>query len=219
MCILECHIADQATLRDAAAKLPIASLLPELTTLDCAAGGATPLAAARYLDSLAAGKPCTLSEGTGCPSKDFMTLRRAPSVTLSDYIIVFCANTIVQQTALITAVAYLRRLMTAPVEHHHDRHQGDGGITCNACAMAVQPLDVNPCNVHRLFAACAVIACKFVNDRVYPMSFYASQLQLKPDDLRKLEGELCRLLNFNLVVHGEEFNAASEAISAMHAVV
>jgi len=215
MCILDIHPTPTDGRRASAAttKLPIASLLPGLTTLDCAAGGATPLAAARYLDSLAAGKPCTLTESTGCPSMDFMTLRRAPGVALSAYIEEFCTNALVEQTALITAVAYVRRLVASPVPHHHDRHHTEG-VACQQCPAAHKAFDVNPCNVHRVFAACAVIACKFVNDRVYPMSFYASQLQLKPEDLRKLEGELCRLLNFNLVVRGEEFNAASSAISA-----
>jgi len=195
-------------------KLPIASLLPGLTTIDAAHSGATPAAFAKYMNSLTAGKPVEISKGTGCYSKDLMTLRTAPTLAMDKFIGHFCHAARVEQSTLVVIAAYMRRLMLAPVSHHHD----GANMSCVACECALQPVDVNPCNVHRLFAACAVIACKFVNDRVYPMSFYASQLQLKPEDLRKLEGELCRLLNFNLVVHGEEFNAASEDISAMHAI-
>ena len=194
-------------LLDAASRPSAAASLPGS---DRQATDAVAEAAARYLMSLTEGKPRECHECTGCAAKDVMLLRHPPNVTLTEYIATFCANTLMQETALITAVAYVRRLMTSPVEHRHD------GVVCEC---ALQPVDVNPCNLHRLFAACAVIACKFVYDRVYDFKFYAAQLRVARDDLVTLEESMCRLLNFNLAVHGEEFNAASLAIGAMGAVV
>ena len=220
MCILTdfkpaaADATDRLSTSAAASTLPIASLLPGLTTIDAAHSGATPTAFAKLAGVMTAGKPTEVSKGTGCYSKDLMTLRTAPALAFEKFVAHFCHAARVEQSTLIVIAAYMRRLATAPVPHHHDSRD----MACTDCPAANTPVDVNPCNVHRVFAACAVLACKFVNDRVYPMSFYASQLQLKPEDLRRLEGELCRLLDFNLMVHGDEFNAASEAIAAMHSV-
>jgi hypothetical protein len=192
--------------------LPIASLLPGLTTIDAAHCGPTPAAFAMLLTQMTAGKPAEMTESTGCFSRDLLTLRQAPALPLERFVAHFCRTASVEQSTLIVVAAYMIRLASKPVPHHHDHSSG----ACVPCAAVA--VNVNPCNVHRLFSACAVLACKFVNDRVYPMSYYAAQLQLKPDDLRLLEGEVCRLLDFNLVVHGQEFNAASVAISSMHAL-
>jgi len=67
-------------------------------------------------------------------------------------------------------------------------------------------------NVHLLFAAVAVVAAKFVNDRVYPMSFYARCLRLNRQDLCQLEAAVLGLLHYDLAMNIDEFNATSRLL-------
>ena len=188
------------------AATPVLSLRPA-AHLQCR--DVTAQATGAFLVAMTQGKANKFDSLTGCRGLDWFTLRLAPAVCISRYVTAFSNGVGLPPSALVVACAYLRRLAAAPCAHRH----ADGDEHAIECEGALHPVEINPCNIHRLFAACVVLATKYVSDRVHSMQYYAAHLRLTPDDLRRLEGQLCEMLGFNLFVRGDEFTAAAQAIA------
>lgn len=124
-------------------------------------------ALARFLQSEIQGKPTTINQSTGCYNKDLMTLLVAPNVDLEQFISRFAQASQMDANTMVMIAALMMRLSRQPMPPHtHNTGAQEAAIPCNALI----PFDLNPCNVYRLFAAVAIVTCKFMNDRIYPMS-------------------------------------------------
>jgi hypothetical protein len=66
-------------------------------------------------------------------------------------------------------------------------------------------LPTMPNNVHRLFAACFVVAVKLQDDRYYSNRFYSRVAGVPLEELNALELAALRILNFSLFVSQEEW--------------
>jgi len=172
---------------------PIATLLPDACAMEFCILPPNAESLAKLLSALIKKNNIQTAKATGRRSVDMFTLKDAPSLDLQTFIEEYIKEGLVDQPTLVFISALLLRL-----------------ISGTAHTPAV--VDVSIYNAHRLFAAVAVVAAKFINDRVYPMSFYAWCLRLEFKDLCQLESAILGLLNYDLVVHIDEFNATSRLL-------
>jgi len=192
---------------------PIATLLPDACAMEYAVLPPNAASLAKLCSSIIARNNVMTAKATGCQSIDIFTLQQPPNLDLQIFIEEYTVDAQVDQPTLVFISALMLRLMS--VNHHHHCDNDGFPMPCPGTAALGDSLGavvLSKFNVHRLFAAAAVVAAKFINDRVYPMSFYAWTLRLTIGDMRRLERAIVDLLNFDLVVHMAEFNAASRLL-------
>lgn len=134
------------------------------------------------------------SDASGHGSQDTMTVfhaLEAPSISVSDYVsrvskYVFCS-----EACLVTAYHYL----TLAVRRHSN-------------------LSLSSLTVHRLLITAVVLACKYLDDTSYNLSYYARVGGLPSSELANLEIHMLRMLDFRLDVSVEHYAAIEASLIA-----
>lgn len=107
--------------------------------------------------------------------------KKEPRISIAGYVARFRKFADCSESCYISALVYLDRL-----------------IQCTS-------YEITPLNVHRLYLATMVLSIKFNEDRYYDNEYYAALGGVDSDELRALEAEMMRLLDFKLFISYSKF--------------
>ena len=90
-------------------------------------------------------------------------------------------------------------------------------IYCERLMHAYPDFAVTPLNVHRLLLAEIIVSAKIIDDHYCRNSFFARATRTSVQDVNTMELELCRLLDFEMLIKLPEFTLYWDMLALHHA--
>jgi hypothetical protein len=120
--------------------------------------------------------------------KSIFSMKSIPTISLKDYLERVISYSKIENNTLITSLIYIDRL-------------------CQKTKLILTPY-----NMHRIIFTSILLSLKYNEDLIYNFSFYSKIAGINVKELKKLESEFVKLINFSLYVETEQFEKYKQSL-------
>ncbi len=113
--------------------------------------------------------------------KSIFSMKSIPTISLKDYLERVISYSKIENNTLITSLIYIDRL-------------------CQKTNLILTPY-----NMHRIIFTSILLSLKYNEDTLYSFSFYSKIAGVNVKELKSLESEFIKLIDFSLYVEAEQF--------------